>query len=108
MLLEAYTLAALACFHVNVREGVSNVRFPTLVIWGEQDEKTPRVLSEELVKVIRNSEFKTVPGAARLSSLDNPAAFKKILAKSLGLPSRSLERKKSAGTPVGTLPREAS
>jgi pimeloyl-ACP methyl ester carboxylesterase len=89
MPLEAYVSSVHACFYADTREALAEVRSPTLVLWGERDEKVPRALSEEVAELVRDSEFKTVPAAGHLSNLDNPAAFNEILREFLKLPIES-------------------
>jgi 3-oxoadipate enol-lactonase len=86
MLLEAYVSSAHTCFYADTREALAKVRSPTLVLWGDQDEKLPRTLSEEVAELVRDSASKTVPAAGHLSNLDNPAAFNDILGNFLELP----------------------
>jgi 3-oxoadipate enol-lactonase len=51
------------------------VRVPTLVLWGELDDLTPRALSEELQRGIPGAVLRALPDAGHISNLDNPAAF---------------------------------
>lgn len=101
MSLEAYAASARTCFEADVRESLSAIRAPTLVLWGKRDEKTPRTLSEELVERIPHSEFKTVPSAGHLSNLDNPAAFNSLVAGFLDLPTGGTRERESPDESVG-------
>jgi 3-oxoadipate enol-lactonase len=86
MPLEASVSSVHACFYADTSEALAEVRSPTLVLWGERDEKVPRPLSEEVAELVRDSEFKPVPAAGHLSNLDNPAACNEILGEFLKVP----------------------
>ena len=72
---KSYIAAVRTCFGADVRHLLGAVRAPTLVLWGDRDDKTPRALSEEIAAGIRGSELRVVPDAGHLSPVDNPAAF---------------------------------
>ena len=86
MPLEASVSSVHACFYADTSEALAEVRSPTLVLWGERDEKVARPLSEEVAELVRDSEFKPVPAAGHLSNLDNPAACNEILGEFLKVP----------------------
>lgn len=48
---------------------------PTLVLLGEEDQRTPLAMSQQLVEGIRGAELRVVPRAAHLAVLDNPVCF---------------------------------
>jgi pimeloyl-ACP methyl ester carboxylesterase len=102
--LDAYVASARACFGADVTEGLSSVRSPTLVLWGEWDRKTPRTLSEEIAAMLPDSELEVVPQAGHLSNLDNPAAFNGAVARFLELP-LALHDGEAAGRDANAAPR---
>jgi 3-oxoadipate enol-lactonase len=81
---EAYVASAQACFGARLADRLDEVRAPTLVLWGAEDEKTPRALSEQLADGIERAELAEIPDAGHLSNLENPGAFTRALAAFAG------------------------
>jgi 3-oxoadipate enol-lactonase len=52
-----------------------DIRVPTLVVCGEEDELTPPADAGTLVQGIRGAELALVPRAGHLSNLEAPAEF---------------------------------
>ena len=71
----SYIAAVRACFGVDIDDDLARVQSPTLVLWGDRDNKTPRPLSERIVDGIAQAELQVVPDSGHLSNIDNPAAF---------------------------------
>ncbi|UYM05497.1 alpha/beta fold hydrolase [Solicola gregarius] len=71
----SYIAAVRACFGVDIDDELARVQAPTLVLWGDRDNKTPRPLSERLVDGISQAELQVVPDSGHLSNVDNPTAF---------------------------------
>jgi pimeloyl-ACP methyl ester carboxylesterase len=59
------------------------IHCPTLILVGDRDSVTPPALSEELHRAIGGSDLATIEGAGHLSSLEQPAAFNRALARFL-------------------------
>lgn len=75
----SYIDAVTACFGVQITHLLADVQAPTLVLWGDRDEKTPAALSTVIHHGIRGSRFATVPDAGHLSNVDNPEAFVRLV-----------------------------
>jgi pimeloyl-ACP methyl ester carboxylesterase len=75
MTAPAYLAAVRTCFGADVTGLLPMITAPTLVLWGERDEKTPRPLSELVAARIDGARLARVPMAGHLSNLENPAAF---------------------------------
>ena len=73
-------LAARADSTPSLRE----IRVPTLVLCGEEDEITPVADSEVLHRGIAGSRIAVIPKAGHLSNLEKPAAYNEALAGFLG------------------------
>jgi pimeloyl-ACP methyl ester carboxylesterase len=54
---------------------LSCIQFPTLLIWGENDQDTPDSYGKRMQSIIRNSQFVILPNAGHFSFLDNPEGF---------------------------------
>jgi 3-oxoadipate enol-lactonase len=72
---HAYADAVRTCFGVRLADRLGEVRAPTVVLWGERDQKTPRPLAEQLVAGIPDTVLRVIPAAGHLANLENPAAF---------------------------------
>jgi pimeloyl-ACP methyl ester carboxylesterase len=77
----SYVSAVRACFGADVRPALEQVKAPALVLWGELDEKTPRTLSMDIAAAIPNAAFNSIPHAAHLSHLDQPAIFASLVSR---------------------------
>jgi len=72
---DSFAAAVDACFGVQIDDRLSDVTVPVRVLWGEHDAKTPRTLSESIVRQLELATLDVVPGAGHLSNVDNPAGF---------------------------------
>jgi len=72
--LNAYTDAVRACYEP--RSGpIGSIDVPALVLWGEEDTKTPGELSEALTADLQSAEMKRIPAGGHLCMLDAPERF---------------------------------
>ena len=62
---------------------LAEIKAPTLVLIGENDNVTPRSASDHLVQNIAGAALEIIPQAGHLSNLDNPAAFNAAISKFL-------------------------
>lgn len=76
----AYIASTETCFGARLGELLSEIDVPTLVLWGELDEKTPRQLSERIAKAVPGATLEVIPAAGHLSNVENPAGFTRLLA----------------------------
>lgn len=58
---------------------LSEVRAPTLVLFGEQDVEDIRHLATELVTAIPDATLASIPGAAHVPSLEQPTTFDSLV-----------------------------
>jgi 3-oxoadipate enol-lactonase len=58
---------------------LAEIRVPTLVMVGSEDQLTPLPLARDLVGRIAAARLVVIPGAAHISNLDAPAAFTSAL-----------------------------
>jgi 3-oxoadipate enol-lactonase len=63
----------------DVADRLGEVRAPTLVLVGEEDVDDMHALAEGLAAGIPAARRATIPGAAHLPSLEQPAAFAALL-----------------------------
>ncbi len=62
---------------------LASIHVPTLIIVGDDDRVTPRLLSDAMHQAIPGSELAVIEGAGHLSNLEQPAAFNLALARFL-------------------------
>mgnify|MGYP006268917219 CR=1 FL=1 len=59
-----------ACSEFDIRESVSNIRVPTLIIAGDQDRLTPLKWSNYLHEKIASSEIAVIKGAGHMAMME--------------------------------------
>jgi 3-oxoadipate enol-lactonase len=62
-----------------IAERLDEVQAPTLVLVGEEDVDDMHVLAERFATEIPRARLATIPGAAHMPSLEQPAAFDKLV-----------------------------
>ncbi|MBS1746957.1 MAG: alpha/beta fold hydrolase [Bacteroidetes bacterium] len=63
----------------NLGEELSQIKQPTLLIWGNQDTVTPPFVAHEFNKLIPNSELHFIDKCGHAPMMEQPAEFNKIL-----------------------------
>ncbi|HQK54614.1 MAG TPA: alpha/beta hydrolase, partial [Sedimentibacter sp.] len=58
---------------------LSDIKAPTLLIWGENDEDTPLYMGEMMEKEIPDSGLVILKGAGHYSYIDNYEQFRAII-----------------------------
>jgi 3-oxoadipate enol-lactonase len=69
---EGYASCCEALAHHDLRERISSIVAPTLVIAGEHDISAPAPMTELLAKRIPGASLAVIPGAAHIASLEQP------------------------------------
>ena len=59
----------------DLRAVLPSVDVPTLLLWGELDERSPRAVAEQIKAGIPGSRLVFIPGAGHVSSLEQPERF---------------------------------
>lgn len=67
----------------DMREHLSRIAVPTLVVAGEKDANAPSPMMERMAARIPGARFVLVPGAGHLANLEQPAAFNEALSEFL-------------------------
>ncbi len=63
---------------------IAELRVPTLVIWGEQDEMIPVELGRRIHRLIAGSRLQVIPKCGHLPALEKPAEFVRCVLEFLG------------------------
>jgi 3-oxoadipate enol-lactonase len=64
---------------LDLRPELANVKVPTLVMVGEQDEATPPPMSRELAAGLPDARLKIIPGCAHVPQLQAPERFLEMI-----------------------------
>jgi 3-oxoadipate enol-lactonase len=70
-----FQAACQALAGLDLRAEVRDLRLPTLVLVGEEDEATPPAMSRELAALLPDALLKILPGCAHVPQLQMPDAF---------------------------------
>ena len=82
---DVFRAACEALASLDLREGLSGVRVPVLVLVGEQDQATPPAMSHELAAGLPDAQLEIIPGCAHVPQLQAPALFLAAIADVLKL-----------------------
>ena len=80
---RAYIDTMKAIFEIEFSAEVAAVCAPTLVIFGDNDEVTPRHHSQAIVDGIPGAVLKTIPDAGHIANIDQPTVFNRLLTEFL-------------------------
>lgn len=64
-----------ALAEADLREGLSTLAAPTLLVWGEQDVRSPLTVADDLHSRIAGSQLVVIPGVGHLSHFEAPDRF---------------------------------
>lgn len=76
--IKTVVLARSAIKH-NMKNDLPNIKCPTLLIWGKQDNVTPPEVAEEMNRDIPNSELFWLDKCGHSAMMEKPAEFNEIL-----------------------------
>jgi len=76
---EGYTACASAICDAEFNGKLHQVRVPTLVVTGSQDESLPADAALGLARAIQGAQLVTLQGCAHLSAVEQPQAFAEVL-----------------------------
>jgi pimeloyl-ACP methyl ester carboxylesterase len=80
--IKIIALAKSAIRH-NLGEELGQIKVPTLLIWGKNDNVTPPFVGEEFHKLIPNSELAFIDKCGHAPMMEVPQTFNEILEKFL-------------------------
>lgn len=70
-----YRAIAHSMAEADLRDVLPQIRLPTLLLYGELDERSPLHVAEDLRAQIPNSELVVIPGVGHLANVEAPDAF---------------------------------
>lgn len=60
---------------VDTRDLLPRIDVPTLVLWGEDDRRSPITTAEQFHTTIPGAELVIIPNAGHVSNMEQPEAF---------------------------------
>lgn len=72
--LDAYAAMTRACFQPRAGD-LAHLDRPVLILWGSEDAKTPRPLSDDLMVALPNAQLAVLDGLGHLPQVDAPDVF---------------------------------
>ena len=72
---ETFRVALLLMAEADQRDLLPRITVPTLLIWGEQDARSPLSVARQFERSIRDAQLVVIPGAGHLSNLERPEEF---------------------------------
>ena len=70
-----FRLMANSSADVDTRDLLREIRAPTLLVWGEEDARSPMTVAREFHTAIPGARLAVIPGAGHVSNLDAPVRF---------------------------------
>lgn len=64
---------------VDTRDILPTITAPTLLVWGEQDRRSPISVAQQMLALIHGAKLEIIVGAGHVSNLEAPAQFNKIV-----------------------------
>jgi pimeloyl-ACP methyl ester carboxylesterase len=80
----AFRQMATALANADTRDLLPRIRIPTLVVWGDQDARSPLAVGRALEAAIPGARFVVLEGAGHVSNLDRPEQFNAAVRDFLG------------------------
>jgi pimeloyl-ACP methyl ester carboxylesterase len=72
---ESMRTAVRVMAEADQRELLPHIAVPTLLIWGEQDARSPLSVARQFEQAIPDTKLVVVPGAGHVSNLEQPEQF---------------------------------
>lgn len=63
----------------DLRDVLPRIDVPTLLLWGERDERSPLSIAEEMLAAIPRARLAVLPAAGHDSNLEDPAGFNHLV-----------------------------
>lgn len=70
-----FRLMSLSSTEMDIRDLLPKIDAPTLVLWGDDDRRSPMHIAEQLRDAIPNAEFVVITDAGHVSNMERPDAF---------------------------------
>ena len=78
-----FRLMATALARADTRDLIRRIQVPTLLLWGDQDERSPIAVGRQLAAEVPGARLNLIDGAGHVSNLDRPIEFNAAVAEFL-------------------------
>lgn len=72
---SGFRLMSLSSAEVDTRDLLPHIEVPTLLVWGEQDRRSPLHVAEQFRAAIPGAQLAVIPDAGHVCNMERPAAF---------------------------------
>ena len=72
---ESFRVALLVMAEADQSDLLPRITVPTLLIWGEQDVRSPLSVARQFERAIPDAHLVVIPGAGHVSNLERPEEF---------------------------------
>ena len=70
-----FRLMSLSSAEMDTTDLLPTIRVPTLLVWGEEDRRSPLKIAHQLYTAIPDAELAIIPRAGHLSNMEQPETF---------------------------------
>lgn len=70
-----FRLMASALADADTRDLLPRIRVPTLLVWGDQDKRSPLSVADQFVNAVPSARLAVIAGAGHVSNLEAPIQF---------------------------------
>src|SRR5207247_158579 len=70
-----FRLMATSLAETDTTAALKDIAAPTLLLWGDDDRRSPLQVAEQLRDAIAGAELSVIVGAGHVSNMEQPAAF---------------------------------
>lgn len=70
-----FRLMSLSSAEVDSRDLLPKIAAPTLLLWGDDDRRSPRSIAHQFHGAVPGAELAIIPNAGHVSNMEQPAAF---------------------------------
>ena len=70
-----FRLMSLSSAEMDTRDLLPTIRVPTLLLWGQDDRRSPLHVANQFYTAIPDAELAIIPGAGHLSNMEQPETF---------------------------------
>jgi pimeloyl-ACP methyl ester carboxylesterase len=84
-----FRLMSLSSAEMDTRDLLPGIRAPTLVLWGEDDRRSPLHIATQLHSTIPNAELQIIPHSGHMSNMEQPETFNRHVLRFCGQAART-------------------
>lgn len=70
-----FRIMALCSAELDTRDLLPEIRVPTLLLWGEADERSPLTVAHQICGAIPDARLAVISGAGHVSNFEAPTRF---------------------------------